>query len=436
MNNIKYKDLPIYALLIFLPISIVIGSSISLINVLLIDIFFIVYIILKKDFSFLKENAVRLLLVLFVYLIINTLISQNPGLGYIRNLGFIRWVIFFVALSYFFRLVSFELILKFWSCFILIITADIFIEVYKGSNLLGFVSPYGNRVVSFFKDEPIVGGYLNAFYLIIIGALFSILQNKYKNYFIYVFILSLLFFLAIFLTGERSNSIKALISFMLFYNLMDSLTFKKKFFGILILVILIGTTIFSSHYLKIRYVNQIFQHNYYTYTEDGKKKIDILGNIINRSFLTNFDDHIYYKIYKTGISVFKEKPIFGVGNKNFRLISCKLALEKNKKDNKEFICTTHPHQTYIELLSEHGLVGTIIILTILFNLIFKNFRSMINSNNYLQKGCFAFLVIYFVPLLPSGSFFSDYNLTLFMLNLSLYYASDKKNLLERKGTKI
>ena len=80
MNNIRYKDLPIYALLIFLPISIVLGSSISLINVLLIDAFFIVCIILKKDFSSLKENAVKLLFILFVYLIINTFISQDPSL--------------------------------------------------------------------------------------------------------------------------------------------------------------------------------------------------------------------------------------------------------------------------------------------------------------------------------------------------------------------
>ena len=428
MNNIRYKDLPIYVLLIFLPISIVLGSSISLINVLLIDIFFIVYVILKKDFSSLKENAVKLLFILFIYLIINTFISQDPSLSYIRNLGFIRWVIFFAALSYFFRLVSLEIIFKFWSFFIIIMVADIFLEVYRGSNFLGYISPYGNRVVSFFKDEPIVGGYLNAFYLMIIGALFNIQSKSNKNFFV-IFALSLTIFLAIFLTGERSNSIKALISFLLFYNLFDRVTFKKKFLGFLILVILIITTLFSSHFLKIRYVNQLFSPNYLSYTKDGE--LDVVGNIMRRSILTNFDDHVYYKIYKTGISIFKDEPILGVGNKNFRLISCKLAVEENKKNNKEFICTTHPHQTYIELLSEHGLVGAIIILTILFHLIFKNYKSMINSNNYLQKGCFSFLVVYFIPLLPSGSFFTDYNLTLFMLNLSLYYASDTKNLLRK-----
>ena len=433
MNNIEYKNIPIYALLILLPISIVLGSSVSLINVLLIDIFFIVHIIFKKDFSFFKEKNVKLLFILFIYLTINTFISQDPSLSYIRNIGFIRWVIFFAALIYFFRLISLEIILKFWSFFILIVVADIFFEVYKGSNLLGYVSPYGNRIVSFFKDEPIVGGYLNAFYLIIIGAFFNFFQNRLNKYFFLIFALSLIIFLAIFLTGERSNSIKALISFLLFYNLFDRLTFKKKFLGFLILTILIITALFSSHFLKIRYVNQLFSpyvmKDASSFTKDGE--LDVVGNIMRRSILTNFNDHVYYKIYKTGISIFKDKPILGVGNKNFRLISCKLAVEENKKNNKEFICTTHPHQTYIELLSEHGLIGTIIILTILFHLILKNYKSMIDSNNYLQKGCFSFLVVYFIPLLPSGSFFTDYNLTLFMLNLSLYYASDTKNFLKK-----
>ena len=61
---------------------------------------------------------------------------------------------------------------------------DVFIESLYGRNILGFGEPYGERIVSFFKDEPIVGGYLNGFYLIIIGYLFYLNKdflNRYKN---------------------------------------------------------------------------------------------------------------------------------------------------------------------------------------------------------------------------------------------------------------
>jgi len=51
---------------------------------------------------------------------------------------------------------------------------------------------------------------------------------------------------------------------------------------------------------------------------------------------------------------------------------------------------------------------------------------MLKSKNYLQLGCVIYLSTIFVPVLPSGSFFSDYNLTLFLLNLSILYASNPK----------
>ena len=50
-----------------------------------------------------------------------------------------------------------------------VVAFDIFIERFTGTNILGYGAEYvdgvlqsgGNRVVSFFKDEPIVGGYVN-----------------------------------------------------------------------------------------------------------------------------------------------------------------------------------------------------------------------------------------------------------------------------------
>ena len=52
------KGLNNYFLILFslMPISIIIGSSISLINVLLIDLSFLFLLIYLKDFSFLKTK--------------------------------------------------------------------------------------------------------------------------------------------------------------------------------------------------------------------------------------------------------------------------------------------------------------------------------------------------------------------------------------------
>ena len=59
----------------FIPISILIGPSISLINIILIDIFFIILIVKSNNYSFLKNENFKYLLILFIYLIFNTLIS-------------------------------------------------------------------------------------------------------------------------------------------------------------------------------------------------------------------------------------------------------------------------------------------------------------------------------------------------------------------------
>ena len=74
--------------------------------------------------------------------------------------------------------------LKFLIPFILVLLIVIFWESYFGKNILGYGGVlYGKRLVSFFKDEPIVGGYINSFYLIIVGYLFYLsndISNRYK----------------------------------------------------------------------------------------------------------------------------------------------------------------------------------------------------------------------------------------------------------------
>ena len=129
----------------------------------------------------------------------------------------------------------------------------------------------------------------------------------------------------------------------------------------------------------------------------------------------------YLYLYKSGFEVFKNNKLFGVGNKNYRIATC----NETKKNNK-YICTTHPHQIYIEFLSEHGLIGTLIILLIFYKLIFSKILSTIREKNYIKIGSLIYLILVFTPIIPSGAFFTDHVLTLFAINLGIFYASDKQ----------
>ena len=47
------------------------------------------------------------------------------------------------------------------------------------------------------------------------------------------------------------------------------------------------------------------------------------------------------------------------------------------------------------------------------------------EKNYLKIGALTYLTTGFLPVIPSGAFFSSFSLTLFAINLSIFYASDE-----------
>ena len=383
-----------YFLILFslIPISMISGSSISLFNILLIDISFLILIIINKDYSFLKSKPVKYLFLLYLYLIFNSFISTDKEIGLARNFGFIRMIILFVAFNYFFnQKLFFKKVLYVWSVILFFILFDVFFESFNGRNILGYGGDeYGNRLVSFFKSEPIVGGFINGLYLIIIGFLFNEINLKNKNI---VMLFSILFITGIFLTGERSNTIRAFLGLIVFYLAFKEYEIKKKIVFFTSIIVLFLFLISTSQFLKMRYVGQIQSY-----------------------FTTN---QIYFKIYKSGFEVFNDNKIFGVGNKNYRVKTCNV----NKKEN--YQCTTHPHQIYFEILSEHGILGLILIFFVFYKMIFSKIKETFRNNNYTVNASLIYLILTFLPLLPSGAFFSDYMLTLFMINLSIFYSSSK-----------
>ena len=406
------KTLNYYFLFLFsfIPASIIIGPAISLVNILLIDISFIFLIFYKKDFKFLSNKTMKLIILLCLYLVFNSIVAKDFSMSANRNFGFIRFGILFLAFNYFFYNKSFiNRVLIVWITTLFILSLDTYIESFFGQNILGYGEEYGQRIVSFFKDEPIVGGYINGFYLIIIGYLFYINKNTSNKYKYIILIFSIFFITAIILTGERSNAIKAVSGFFLFYFFTDFFKFKEKIFSIILLILLFTFLFNTSNFLKLRYGSQFF-----------KPIISVFQTNNEFNKRDELKDNIYIRLYQSGFEVFKKYPVFGVGNKNYRVETC-----SNEKNSKYF-CNTHPHQIYFEFLAEHGFVGGVTLLFILFNLIFGKIKIILNSKNYLQLGCLIFLTTSFIPFLPSGAFFSDYSLTIFWINLSIMYSVGKK----------
>ncbi len=402
-KNINNYFLALYSLI---PISILVGPMISLANIVLIDLSFIILILFKKDFSFFKNRTFQYLFILYLYLIFNTIISLDPNSGINRNFGFIRIIIFFLSINYFYQQKNFfNKVFYFWLMVISVVVLDVFFESVFGRNILGYGADFvDGRVYSFFKNEAIVGSYVYAFFLILLG-FFLNKHGSNKKYIIFIF--AIVFLFSIFVTGERASSVKSLISITIFFLIFKEFKLKNK-------ILLIATTltgilllIMSSDYLKLRFVDQI-------------------------KYNVSFKHNNYFYLYKSGIEVFKNYPVFGVGNKNYRIATCGKNTEDLKENEKNYFCSTHPHQIYFEFLAEHGLLGTLVIFYLLYSIIFSKWKIFFSDNNYIQYGTFIYLILVFLPIIPTGAFFGDFLLTLFAINLSLLYASNPKTNIFKK----
>jgi len=410
--NQKYIENSLVILISLIPISILIGPAISLANVLIFDFLFIIILFLRKDFEWINSSVVKILLILYLYLIFNSLIAQQPELSLLRNLGFIRLIILFVGINYFLnKSENLKLIFKVWSLTILIVVIDIFIEKNFGKNILGYsaVNSIGSqRIVSFFKDEAIPGSFIHAFSFMLVGFFVMKFKEIKINFNIYLTSLIILtLFASVVITGERSNSIKFLISFILFLVLFNEIKTINKIIIFCFISLIITLIVSSNEYLKGRATNTtIYLIN--SYKNSFQSPNPLPGG------------NPYAELNRSGFEVFKKYPFFGVGNKNYRYESCK------KGVNKYYYCATHPHQIFFEVLSEHGSIGGAILIILFFAIFFKVIKIIILNKNYISLGCFVYLLTFFIPLLPGGSFFSDYNLTLFFVNMSVMYGSIKE----------
>ena len=401
IQNYKLEPRTFLILLIALfPITLLIGSSFINSSIVLIDILFLFLLIKEKKLNFLKNQSFYILLLLWVVLIINMLLSINTENSLSRSIGFIRFIIFIFAIKFILNKnkTDDKLIFVSWSIIFFIVTVDIIFESIFGFNTLGFQSYLPGRISSFLNDELKIGNFYFGFILLTL----SFLCYTLKKDRIFIFFLILFIFVS-FLIGERSNFIKIFIITFLFFLIVDKTILWKKLLLFFITLTLIFFTISKNENLKERFYNQIFgnlvEHNY-----DIKKFFRF----------TTYGAH-----YNTAIQIFKNHPYFGVGLKNYRIESGKAKYENPDFRFNEKRKTTHPHQIHFEFLAEMGLFGYISFFIFFFIFLTRSLKIQIKNRNYYHLSGILFILISFAPLIPSGSFFTTYGAAIFWLNFAI-----------------
>jgi len=384
-----------YILIIILPVTLFIGSLISNLTVLFICVLFIIDLIKKKNFFLIKDFNFKFLLIIYGYLIINSLFVSYNSESLFKTVVFIRFFILSYALYYYFDLFKNDF-LKFWFIIFLIVSLDILFEFYVGKNILGFSSVYHGRIASFSGDELKVGGFYFGFLFISL----CFLSDKKKALFI---LFSSFFFIIALLIGERSNFLKVLLMYIFFFMLFVDISKMKKLFYVALLIIVSTIIINSIPQLKGKFYYHVFK----TYAKEleNNKKLDYETIIKKNQYLSH---------YYTALMISKDNLLFGSGFKTFRFESYKEKYTK-KEDGFIFGASTHPHQTHFELLAEIGIIGYLLIIS---NLIFILYRQIKLDKSFLTKSSILFILASLVPLLPSGSFFTSYGATIFFINYS------------------
>ena len=126
--------------------------------------------------------------------------------------------------------------------------------------------------------------------------------------------------------------------------------------------------------------------------------------------------------------MFKDNILFGVGPKNFRVVC-----EQQKYNFSKYTCSTHPHNTYIQLLSETGIFSFLIIFCLflivsfllLKQLYFKIFKKTFFLNN-LEICILIHIFVSLFPLTPTGSFFNNWTSIMYYYPIAIIFWSFQK----------
>jgi O-antigen ligase len=404
-----YLDKISLFLIITLPIGLLISSGVSATIEILIIIFFLITSIYNKDFDWLKNKYFLLLLVIWISLLLNLLFTQNFILSFSRNIFFFKNIIFVFAICESLKKEkNFNLIFAAYLIITAIVAFDIFFEYFNNKDILGFQSYDPSRIASFLGKELKIGHFVLAFSFITVGYFFEKYSKNKKNFQVFGFLLITSFFISLLLTGERANSLKGLFIALIFilFSKKEIFKYKKKFFLIIILLSL-GTYFFSE---RIKYRFNV-----------------ILNPIKNIGIIESFKETQHGAHYYTAVKIFLKYPMFGVGNKNFREECLKEEYENNNYKRIAERCATHPHQIYFELLSEHGLIGTITIISVIFFIVFQGFKIYLKNKNLIHLASILFITAQFLPVIPSGSFFTSWGATIFWMNFSILIFYNNKN---------
>ena len=344
------------------------------------------------------KNIKKFIIFLFIFyffILLSSLLSEDILFSFESSFFYFRFI-FFLVLSCsiissnesFTKYFLYALILSF-----LVLSIDGIYEFIFDFNLLGVKGPE-NRISGLFGNEWIIGSYLIRLLPILVGLF--LLNLKKINFTIKILSVSAIFLssLTIGLSGERTALLLWTIFFFInFLFIIRNYKFNKLTFLMILILSIIISPIFLNDNLNKRITLDLKTHS----SIDPNKSV-------------------YTSMYLTSFSMFVERPLLGHGPKMYR-IKC----DDFKKSFNS--CNTHPHNFYMQLLAETGIIGFFFVFSFFIFLFYRIIIMFLFINKYKKNilnffGILNLLIAIFInfwPLIPTGSFFNNrYSLFLYI----------------------
>ncbi len=388
---------------LLLPLSIIslsLGSSIINIVFSISLIFILLLFFVKKELIDYFPYNKHLIILICIFILISILASfKNYNENYfysslarsITNLRFfLLGLVFFVFLKTFKNFLITNYLLLF---FLIFLSLDIIFQYFNGTDFFNLPrwSDRGAGLLAI-NGEYRAGSLI--FKSLIPSVFFIFFYKKFKFKTLFFIVVLITVFFAIVLTGERVTILNYIVFIFLFLLIKSKIQNSYRYFFIGFIFFFV-TLIFSSIFIL----------------NDDAYKSRII-NLTKSDFFeyNSFNESRYFQKFYTGIEIFKQNIFIGSGPKTFRYECKNFSIYK-------LGCSTHPHNFYIEILSEYGLLG-IVLLIFIFITIFKISKfKLTNFKDMYFLSLFLVFILSINPLTITGSFFSSWNAYSFWTNL-------------------
>ena len=376
------------------------------------------------------------LLILFFFLIFYTgfyndyffYLDEKAWKGYFstvtKSIFFFRYLFLYFVLRYLVEKQIIDLKPFFITCALasIFVSFDIFYQFIFGKDIFGFETPgSGRKLGGPFGDELIAGGYIQRFCIFSFFVLPLFFQNMSKYTKFLIPILFIIFFVAIILSGNRMPMLLFIFSVVLI------LIFNKQTRKFLIAFVLIFAFLFG----LIFNFNKDVRLNFKSFYGQISKMIVIVKN----NDFKNERSPEYLKQFETFYETWLMNKFIGGGIKNFRYYCHERPIIV--KDSR-LICNMHPHNYYLEILTETGLLGFLILVSSFLLFLYHSFvkKYFLKPINYFDNKIIPFIFLFLVEIFPlksTGSFFTTGNSTyLFLIMGILVGLLPKNNSIENK----